>query len=305
MPPTPEGAVSVATNATIAERLDQVADLLEMQGANQYRVQAWRAGAATVRSLARPVAELLQREGIDGLDRLPGIGPSLARAVAEISERGTLATLERLRGEGDPLAAMASVPGIGHVFAQRIHNTLAIDSLEELEVAAHDGRLRSVAGFGEKRLAGVRDALATRLSARRRARTPAGTSPDVAELLAVDLEYRTKALTGRLPRIAPRRFNPKREQWLPVLHSTRGGVHYTALYSNTALAHRLGRTHDWVVIYFDGKDGERQCTVVTEMQGPLAGRRVVRGRERECAAHYGVAFVATTAAREPAGAATP
>jgi hypothetical protein len=61
---------------------------------------------------------------------------------------------------------------------------------------------------------------------------------------------------------------------------------YTALFSNTFTAHRLGRTHDWVVMYYDGGREEHQCTVVTARQGPLAGRRVVRGREAECLEHY-------------------
>jgi hypothetical protein len=59
------------------------------------------------------------------------------------------------------------------------------------------------------------------------------------------------------------------------------------LYSNTAQAHQLGRTRDWVVLYFyDDEHTEGQHTVVTETHGPLAGRRVVRGREAECRAHY-------------------
>ena len=54
-----------------------------------------------------------------------------------------------------------------------------------------------------------------------------------------------------------------------------------------ARAHELGRTRDWVVIYYyDGEHVEAQCTVVTETRGALAGRRVVRGREEECRAHY-------------------
>jgi len=98
---------------------------------------------------------------------------------------------------------------------------------------------------------------------------------------------REKAAAGKLPTIAPKRFNPKGEAWLPVLHARRGGWHFTALYSNTATAHRLGRTRDWVVIYFyDGEHAEGQHTVVTETRGPLAGRRVVRGREAECRAWY-------------------
>jgi putative hydrolase len=100
-------------------------------------------------------------------------------------------------------------------------------------------------------------------------------------LLDVDREYREKA--ARLPRIAPRRFNPSGERWLPVLHTERGGWRFTALHSNTALAHHLGRTRDWVVVYFHADhEPEGQHTVVTETRGPLAGRRVVRGREAEC-----------------------
>jgi hypothetical protein len=106
-------------------------------------------------------------------------------------------------------------------------------------------------------------------------------------LLDVDTEYLQRAAAGSLPTIAPRRFNPRSEAWLPIMHTTRDGWHFTALYSNTARAHELGRTHDWVVIYFyDDQHREGQQTVVTETRGPLEGRRVVRGREAECAAHY-------------------
>jgi len=109
-------------------------------------------------------------------------------------------------------------------------------------------------------------------------------SPPVALLLDIDREYREKAAAGRLARIAPKRLNPEHEPWLPVMHAQRGDWHFTALYSNTERAHRLGQTRDWVVIYYyDGDHREAQCTVVTETHGPLAGQRVVRGRERETA----------------------
>lgn len=92
-----------------------------------------------------------------------------------------------------------------------------------------------------------------------------------------------------LPTIAPRRFNPERRAWLPILHTERDGWHFTALFSNTALAHELGRTGDWVIIYhYDGELEEGQHTVVTETRGPLEGKRVVRGREAECAKALGI-----------------
>src|SRR5450756_590512 len=187
------------SNADVAERLEDVANLLQEQGGNQFRVQAWRGGAATIRHLARSVRELLDEEGLEGLDRLPGIGPGLARAVRQLIETGRLATLERLRGESDPVALLASVPAIGHTFAKRIHDRLGIESLEELELAAHDGRLASLSGMGPKRLAGIRDALTTRLRSRWRDGRH-DTTPDVAELLDVDREYRERGLAGELPR---------------------------------------------------------------------------------------------------------
>jgi hypothetical protein len=111
----------------------------------------------------------------------------------------------------------------------------------------------------------------------------------VAELLGVDAEYRTRAAQGELRRIAPRRLNPTGEAWLPVLHTARGGRHYTALFSNTPRAHEMGRTRDWVVLYYDDGTGERQATVITAQWGPLLGRRIVRGRELDCAAYHSLA----------------
>jgi hypothetical protein len=125
-----------------------------------------------------------------------------------------------------------------------------------------------------------------RLGMRARRSAAATAEPSVAELLDVDREYREKARAGLLRRIAPRRFNAEHQAWLPILHTERGRDHYTALFSNTARAHDLGRTGDWVIIYIDDGSLERQVTVVTEMRGSLAGRRVVRGRESACARYY-------------------
>jgi hypothetical protein len=118
---------------------------------------------------------------------------------------------------------------------------------------------------------------------RHRSALSAAAEPSVEVLLDVDREYLDKASAGVLPTIAPRRFNPEQKAWLPVLHTKRDDWHFTALFSNTAKAHELERTRDWVVLYFHDNDhAERQRTVVTEQRGPLAGRRVARGREAEC-----------------------
>ena len=119
----------------------------------------------------------------------------------------------------------ATVPGIGRETAARIHDTLGIETLAELEMASYDGRLAQVPGMGRKRIRAVRESLAGRF--RRRPSVPTSAPPQhadqppVAELLDVDWEYRHKAELDRLPRIAPRRFNPTGAAWLPIFHTDR------------------------------------------------------------------------------------
>jgi hypothetical protein len=282
-------------NARYADRLREAADLLEAQGANPFRVSAYRRAAETVRDLPEELTTLIDRDGIAGLDALPGIGRGIASALLELNRSGRWAQLERLRGSADPVQLFTAVPGLGHRLAERIHDELHVDTLEALELAAHDGRLETVPGVGPRRAASIRSSLQTMLSRGRTRRalptTPRGpqgaAGPTVATLLDVDREYRGKSHDGELPTIAPKRFNPSGEAWLPVLHTQRDGWHFTALFSNTAQAHQLNRTRDWVVLYFyDDEHAEGQHTVVTETHGPLAGRRVVRGREAECRAYY-------------------
>jgi len=277
-------------NAQVAEWLRQAAALLQAQRANPFRVGAYRKAADTVEQFDGSLRALLVAKGREGLDALPGIGPGIAAAIAEMLETGRWAQLDRLRGSLDPAALFQSVPGIGPELARRIHDALGVETLEALEVAAHEGRLGEVAGIGRRRVAAIRAALAEMLGRSRlrpRSILSPAAEPSVASLLEVDREYLEKASAGVLPTIAPRRFNPGKKAWLPVLHTRRNGWHFTALFSNTARAHELGRTRDWVVLYFNNDDHpERQRTIVTEQRGPLGGRRVVRGRELECRAYY-------------------
>lgn len=270
-------------NRQIAGRLEEAAHLLRGQGADRFRVNAYLRAASSVRHWPDSVSQIFHSRGLEGLERLPRVGPSIARAIRELVTHGRLPMLDRLRGAADPETVFASVSGIGRRLAERLHGELGINTLEELEAAAHDGRLATIAGFGEKRLAGIRDSLAHRLGRVRPPSGPATTAPPVAELLDVDREYGQKVAAGELQLIAPRRFNPDHEAWLPVLHTERGARRYTALFSNTARAHRLGKTRDWVVLYCDNAEGDHQNTVITAERGPLAGRRIVAGRESACA----------------------
>lgn len=280
-------------NAALAQMLREMADLLQAQGeANPFRSAAYRRAADTVAASPVAVVELFEREGLSALDALPGIGPGIAAAIAEIAQTGRWTRLDRLRGTSDPQAVFRTIPGVGPQLAARLHDELGVDTLEALELAAHDGRLERLPQLGARRAAAIRASLTQLLDRARLLRRAPAAAPlqppvPVDLLLDVDRQYRAAAAAGQLPRISTRRFNPEGKPWLPVLHTHRAAHSVTALYSNTARAHELGRTHDWVVLYVeDGAHRERQYTVVTAARGALAGRRVVRGREDECAAWY-------------------
>jgi DNA polymerase (family X) len=273
-------------NTEIARRLEEVADLLERHGANSFRVRSYRRAALGIRRLPRSLAEICHTEGEDGLRAAIGVGERLSKLIQQLIVTGRLPMLDRLRGAADPVAVLETVPGIGPVLANHLYEDLGIDSLEDLETAAHDGRLTNLAGIGSKKLAGIEDTMSARLGRLRPASEDIVNEPSVEELLDVDREYRQNAAAGTLPKIAPRRFNPKREQWLAVLRTDRGGHKYTALFSNTARAHELGRTRDWVVLYYNTGANERQATVLTSHRGNLGGMRIVRGREAECEQYY-------------------
>lgn len=286
-------AVSKLSNEDVADALERVAELLRVQQANPYRVRAYQDAARTIRSERRSVPEILTGEGPAGLERLPRIGKRLASSLEELVRRGRLPLLDRLLDQVSPEDLFTTVPGIGEKLARRLHRELGVETLEELELAAHDGRLERVPGFGSRRTRLVRDTVGAMLrrSTRRRARLIGREEnslkdhpplqPPVDLLLKIDARYRKLAAAGKLLTIAPRRFNPEGKAWLPLLHLDAGGWSFTAMFSNTARAHELGKTGDWVVIYYERDGLEGQCTAVTEVRGPLSGCRVVRGREGE------------------------
>lgn len=271
-------------NAALAASLREFADLLEQQEADRFRVSAYRRAAEVIERQERPIGELFRSGGRKALDILPAIGPAIAAALAELIVTGHWSQLERLRGSLEPERLLQTIPGIGPKLAIRLCEQLHVESLGALEIAAHDGSLDKVSGFGPRRVQMVRSSLSDRLGRPRlRQLRQSQPSPPVSLLLEVDEAYCREAGAGRLRTIAPKRFNPAGQAWLPVMHVRHGPWHLTAMFSNTRRAHELGRIGDWVVIYYHTDQSlEGQCTVVTERRGPLKGKRVVRGREEEC-----------------------
>jgi DNA polymerase (family 10) len=145
-------------NADIAAAFRRLADLLEIEGENPFRVRAYRNAAATVGGLPRDVAGMIA-DGAD-LSELPGIGDDLAAKIAEMVETGSLHLLEEIETRVPPgLSDMARVPGLGPKRVKAIHEALGIDTIEALERAARNGELRRLSGFGARTEKNILDQL--------------------------------------------------------------------------------------------------------------------------------------------------
>jgi DNA polymerase (family 10) len=135
------------TNSEVADIFYEVADILEIQGANQFRVRAYRNAARTVSSLGRSVADMIA-EG-EHLTELQGIGEDLARKIEEIVETGSLRQLEDLKSETSPeLTKLLDIEGLGPKRVKQLHEALGVNTLEELQEAAEADKIEGLAGFG-------------------------------------------------------------------------------------------------------------------------------------------------------------
>ena len=150
-------------NADVAAAFEEMADLLEIEGANPFRVRAYRFAARTLRDLPAEVGEMVAKG--EDLTSLPGIGDDLAGKIKEILATGTAAAIEAQRKRVPAtLTELLRIPGLGPKRVKRLAHELKIRSLSELQTAAQAGRVRTLAGFGEKTEQHILDALATRLA---------------------------------------------------------------------------------------------------------------------------------------------
>jgi len=150
-------------NAEVAAAFEEMADLLEIEGANPFRVRAYRFAARTLRDLPAEVGEMVAKS--DDLTSLPGIGDDLAGKIKEILATGTAAAIEDQRKRVPAtLTGLLRIPGLGPKRVKTLAHELKIRSLSELQTAAQAGRVRTLAGFGEKTEQHILDALATRLA---------------------------------------------------------------------------------------------------------------------------------------------
>jgi DNA polymerase (family 10) len=176
-------------NSDVGEVFEKVADLLEIQGENQFRVRAYRDAARTVGGHSRSVAEMVEES--EDLTELPGIGRDLAGKIREIVETGKLSQAEELERRTDPgLRELLGLPGLGPERVRELHERLGVRSLQELEEAARDGRISELPGFGKKTEQNILEAIEQDRTTEKRVKL------SVAEQVARSLEDYLKGIEG-------------------------------------------------------------------------------------------------------------
>lgn len=138
-----------AHNADIAAAFEEIADILDVEGANPFRIRAYRNAARVVNGLAEEAAVMVARG--DDLAELPGIGKDLAEKIGDLARTGSTPLLDKLRRETPPpLLELLRLPGLDPKRVKTLHDELDIANLPQLHRAIKDGRLRTLPGFGEK-----------------------------------------------------------------------------------------------------------------------------------------------------------
>jgi DNA polymerase (family 10) len=134
-------------NVEISHALRELADLLEIQGANTFRIRAYRQAIQTIDGVGRPLADMVAES--EDLTAIPTIGKDIAAAITELVETGHLKRLEDL-GQEIPrtLVDLTRLDGVGPRKARRLWDDLGVTTVDDLEAAARDGRLEAVDGFG-------------------------------------------------------------------------------------------------------------------------------------------------------------
>lgn len=154
-------------NADIAAGFDEIADLLDIQGDNPFRIRAYRNAARTVLDLGRELREMVEKG--EDLTALPGIGDDLAKKISDFVKTGTTPTLEKLRAEVPPgIVDLLRLPSIGPKRVKTLYRDLGIGSIAQLEAAAREGKVRALPGFGEKIEQSILDAIRAKADQGRR-----------------------------------------------------------------------------------------------------------------------------------------
>jgi DNA polymerase (family 10) len=147
-------------NSEYSDIFEEIADLLELKEANQFRVRSYRDAARNIRGLSKRIDDMIEEE--EDLTKIDAVGSSMGDKIHEIHNRGSCERLEQLRDElPSSLSEVMAVPYVGPRKAMQLHRELGIENLDELRKAAENNRIRDLEGMGAKTESKILDGIQT------------------------------------------------------------------------------------------------------------------------------------------------
>ncbi|HKN82850.1 MAG TPA: helix-hairpin-helix domain-containing protein [Pyrinomonadaceae bacterium] len=148
-------------NAAIARRFYRLAALMEIRGDDPFRWRSYRNAAEAIEVWPTPLKEIADKEGVAGLQEIPGVGKAIAAKVMDLLERGTFDAWDRLTAETpETVLDLTEIPGIGPKTAAQLHQRFKVSSLEDLKTFVASGGLEMVDGIGAKTAEKIKETLA-------------------------------------------------------------------------------------------------------------------------------------------------
>ena len=148
-------------NDAIARRFHRLAALMEVRGDDPFRLRSYRNAAEAIEVWPTPLKEIAEKEGVAGLQEIPGVGKAIAGKVIELLTKGTFDAWERLTAETpETVLDLLEIPGIGPKTAALLHQRFKVSSLADMKAFVTSGGLDMVDGIGPKTAARIQEALA-------------------------------------------------------------------------------------------------------------------------------------------------
>ena len=147
-------------NQEIARRFYRLSALMEIRGDDPFRLRSYRNAAEAIEVWPTPLKEIAEKEGVAGLQTIPGVGKAIAGKVIDLLHRGTFDAWERLTAETpETVLDLTEIPGIGPKTAALLHQRFKVSSLPELKTFVAGGGLEMVDGIGAKTAERIKEAL--------------------------------------------------------------------------------------------------------------------------------------------------
>jgi DNA polymerase (family 10) len=290
--------MSDLSNGAIADALDELGDLYELDGAVVHRVLAYRNAAKAVRDAPLSVAQLT-RDG--AVTTLPGIGATLAQKITDLLDSGDIPAAIKLRERyPEGLLAITALPGLGPKRARRLFDELGIDSPAALRAAADAQRIRTLKGFGAKGEAAIIAALEAGGAERPRTRVVLDRALAIADVIATALAEIAPTAQIEIAGSARRRADSVKDLDIVVDHASLlddlGGLEVIETASRTSASAARGRTHTGMTVELRAVAPEQFGNLLQHLTGSGAHNAALRERAVRAGLHiseYGVLDDAT------------